>query len=66
MKPCQHTEDSYCLQLENDYCRSDECKGCNHKDTSIIVLEVVATCEKTALQCDNCGEIVTEPKTDCR
>lgn len=39
---------------------------CDHKDTSIVVLEIVATCEKTAIQCDYCGEILTEPKTDCR
>ena len=66
MKPCKHTEDGYCLRPENDYCTSDECKGCNHADTSIVVIEVVVNCEKTAIQCDYCGKIVTEPKTDCR
>lgn len=66
MLKCKHTEDGYCLRPENDYCRSDECKGCDHADTTIVVIEVVANCEKTALQCDYCGEIITEPKRDCR
>jgi hypothetical protein len=64
--PCKHTEDGYCLRPENDYCHANECKGCDHKDTSIVVLEIVATCEKTAIQCDYCGEILTKPETDCR
>ena len=66
MKKCQHTKDGYCIRDKADYCNENECKGCNHKDTSIVVLEIVATCEKTALQCDYCGKIVTKPKTDCR
>jgi hypothetical protein len=41
-------------------------ENCTHADTSIVVLEIVATCEKTATQCDYCGKILTEPKTDCR
>ncbi|PDS24668.1 hypothetical protein [Flavobacterium branchiophilum] len=76
MKPCQYTKDGYCLRPENDYCPADECRTplplegvrgriCNHKDKSIVVLEIIATCEKTALQCDYCGTILTEPKTEC-
>lgn len=38
---------------------------CEHKNTSTVVLESVATCEKTAIKCTDCGEILTEPKTDC-
>ncbi len=66
MIKCKHTEDGYCLRPENDYCYADECKGCDHKDTSIVVIEILATCEKTAIQCDYCGEILNEPQTDCR
>ncbi|NDP26435.1 MAG: hypothetical protein GZ087_03270 [Flavobacterium sp.] len=40
----------------------DECK---HEDTSLVVLELIGTCEKTAIQCDYCGKILTEPKIDC-
>jgi len=39
---------------------------CDHRDYSTVVLEIVANCEKTANQCDYCGKIITEPKTDCR
>lgn len=66
MVKCKHTEDGYCLRPESDYCPADECKGCDHSDKSIVVIEVVANCEKIALQCDYCGKILTEPKTDCR
>lgn len=38
---------------------------CVHYNTSIVVLESVATCEKTAIKCTDCSEILTEPKTDC-
>jgi ribosomal protein S27E len=65
MKLCDHGEDGYCIRPENDYCHYHECKGCDHKDTSIKVMEVTVTCEKTALQCNNCGKILTEPKTEC-
>ena len=58
MIKCKHTEEGYC--------HADECKGCDHKDTSIVVLEIVKKKKKTALQCDYCGKIITEPKTDCR
>ena len=53
------------MRPENDYCHNNECKGCDHKDTSVKVIEVTVTCEKTALQCNNCGKILTEPKTEC-
>lgn len=39
---------------------------CAHLDRSIVVLEIIANCEKTAIQCDYCGQILTEHKTDCR
>lgn len=64
MKQCK-LNNGYCIRGETNYCLPNECKGCDHKDKSIVVLEVTATCEKTALQCDYCGEILTEPKTDC-
>jgi hypothetical protein len=66
MKPCEFTKDGYCIRSESDYCKDNECKGCDHKDTSLVVIEVTVTCEKTALQCDYCGKILDEPKTDCR
>ena len=43
-----------------------ECKTCTHADTTLVVLAIVHTCETTAIQCDDCGKILTEPKTDCR
>ena len=43
MIKCKHTEDGYCLRPENDYCYADECKGCDHKDTSVVVIEILAT-----------------------
>lgn len=66
MKQCLFTDDGYCLRPESDYCHPTECKGCDHKDTSIVVIEVTVTCEKTAIQCDYCGEILTKPENDCR
>jgi hypothetical protein len=39
---------------------------CEHKDTSIVVIQANQVCEETAIQCDYCGEILTKPKTDCR
>ena len=65
MKRCEHQKDGYCIRGEADYCNDDECKGCDHKHTSIVVLEATLTCETTALQCDYCGQLLTEPKTDC-
>ena len=46
--------------------RQVEQDACEHKDTSIVVIEVTVTCEKTAIQCDYCGKILTEPENDCR
>jgi len=66
MEPCKHTTDGYCLRPENNYCPADKCKGCTHQDTSIVVIKATTTCETTALQCDYCGELLTEPETDCR
>lgn len=66
MVKCKHTTDGYCIRAEGNYCPSNECKGCDHHSASIVVIEAVASCEKTALQCDYCSELLTEPKTDCR
>lgn len=65
MKQCKYTDDGYCLRDERNYCYADECGGCDHANISIAVIEIIATCEKTALRCENCGEILTQPKTDC-
>ncbi len=66
MKACKHTTDGYCIRPEKDYCNSNECKGCDHIDKITVVLNSTINCETTALRCTNCGEILTEPKTDCR
>lgn len=34
---------------------------CKHTDISIVALEVIATIEITAEQCDLCGKILTQP-----
>lgn len=65
MKKCKYQSDGYCIRPENDYCKANECKGCDHSETSIVTTAVTVTCETTVTQCDNCGEILTEPKTDC-
>lgn len=39
--------------------------SCRHSDVSLVVIAVVANCETTALQCDYCGKLLTDPKTDC-
>ena len=62
---CKYSEDGYCIRPENNYCHSTECKGCEHKDTSIVVIEATLTSETTAIQCDYCGKILTKPKTEC-
>lgn len=67
MKPCKFNFDKICdfpVYCENYKCDHQPIP-CDHKDTSIVVLEVVVNCEKTALQCDYCGKILTKPKTDC-
>ena len=38
---------------------------CPHEITYLKVIESIATCETTVEVCEQCGEIVTEPKTDC-
>ncbi|NHN26785.1 hypothetical protein FIA58_013955 [Flavobacterium jejuense] len=65
MKPCKHTSDGYCIRNEKDYCNSDECKGCNHTDTSIVVIAAAANCETTVLKCDDCDKVLTKPKIEC-
>lgn len=71
LKPCKHNPRLKCVYPV--YCENYKCdfaditpENCDHKDKSIVVIEVVVNCEKTALQCDYCGTILTEPKTDCR
>ena len=71
LKPCKHNPRLKCAW--SVYCENYKCdnaditpENCDHKDKSIVVIEVVVNCEKTALQCDYCGTILTEPKTDCR
>ena len=71
IKPCKHNPQLKCewpIYCENYKCDFADItpENCDHKDTSIVVIEVVLNCEKTAIQCDYCGKIVTEPKTDCR
>lgn len=40
---------------------------CPHpKDRQFIrVINTVVTCETTVVYCADCGEVLTEPKTDC-
>lgn len=71
LKPCKHNPRLKCawpVYCENYKCDNADItpENCDHKDKSIVVIEVVVNCEKTALQCDYCGTILTEPKTDCR
>lgn len=71
LKPCKHNPRLKCawpVYCENYKCDNADItpENCDHKDTSIVVLEVVVNCEKTAIQCDYCGEILTKPETDCR
>ena len=71
MRVCKHNPRLKCewtIYCENYKCDFDDItpENCDHKDTSIVVLEIVATCEQTAIQCDYCGEILTKPETDCR
>lgn len=71
MSACKHNPNLKCILPV--YCENYECdkkqltqENCGHADTSIVVLEVVVTCETTAIQCDYCGKILTKPETDCR
>lgn len=38
---------------------------CPHDISEIRVLQSVATCETTAEFCIECGEQLTQPKTEC-
>ncbi|WP_300977415.1 hypothetical protein [Flavobacterium sp.] len=38
---------------------------CPHETTETRVIESIATCETTAEFCIECGEQLTQPKTDC-
>jgi hypothetical protein len=38
---------------------------CPHDIAETRVIESVATCETTVLVCIECGEYLTEPKTEC-
>ena len=78
MKQCYLNPNLYCKTRK--LCEDNACKkmpnqvisppvidvNCGHQDTSIVVIQVIANCEKTAVQCDYCGQILTKPKTDCR
>lgn len=55
----------YCENYKCDYADITP-ENCDHKDKSIVVIDVVLNCEKTAIQCDYCGKLLTEPITDCR
>lgn len=66
MQPCKYSSDGVCIRPENDYCHASECLGCKHTDTHLAVIDAQANCEVTAIQCLLCGELLTEPETDCR
>jgi hypothetical protein len=38
---------------------------CLHDIAEIIVIHSVCTCETTVLVCTQCGEQLTQPKTEC-
>ena len=38
---------------------------CPHDIAEIRVIESVVTCETTVLVCTECGEYLSEPKTEC-
>lgn len=67
MKKCNLEQGGYCIR--GIHCLGDVCtklqEECPHSDVTLVVLAVVANCETTALQCDYCGQLLTEPKTDC-
>jgi hypothetical protein len=62
--PCKHTSDGYCLRNEKDYCPNGEC-NCPHMIATTQVIKSIVTCETTVEVCEDCGEVLTEPKTDC-
>lgn len=51
------------------YCENYKCDHqtipCDHEKTHIKVIESIVTCETTVEVCEDCGKILTEPKTDC-
>jgi hypothetical protein len=49
------------LQMEK-YSITEECP---HDIAETRVIESVATCETTVLVCTQCGEQLTQPKTEC-
>jgi hypothetical protein len=38
---------------------------CLHQNRYTKIVEVAATCETTVEVCNDCGETLTEPKTEC-
>lgn len=62
--PCKHTADGYCLRNENDYCPNGEC-NCPHHISKMKVISSIVTCETTVEVCEDCGQVLTEPKTEC-
>jgi len=48
--------------MEKSYSITEECP---HDIAETRVIESVATCETTAEFCIECGEQLTQPKTDC-
>lgn len=65
MKPCDYTEEGYCIRQEGDYCPGNECQGCDHHMKSIVNLFAACGCETTVEVCQLCKKQLTEPKTDC-
>lgn len=70
MKYYEHNPKLKCIMPV--YCENYKCDkieltqdNCGHADTSIVVILANQVCEETAIQCDYCGKILTEPKTDC-
>lgn len=39
--------------------------NCDHLETFLKVIGSAATCETTLIVCTDCGEILSNPKTDC-
>lgn len=39
--------------------------NCKHINQSTKTIEVAATCITTVEVCDDCGKVLTQPKTDC-
>jgi hypothetical protein len=58
---CEHIDhcDFSCL---NDYSIAEEC---NHPNKLTRVLETFGICETSVIECADCNEQLTKPKTDC-